>query len=559
MFMRARNTLNSRPTARPGFLTRFSHEEDGAMLVFGVYTMLIIMIVAGIGIDVMHHERRNSLVQSTLDRAVLAAADLDQKLTPTEVVNDYFAKAGLSDALKSVTVDEGLSYRVVSATADAEINTQFMRMTGVETLNTLATSTAEERIDGVEISLVLDVSGSMNSNNRLTNVKAAARDFIDEMIDNTEEGKLSISIIPYATQVAMPANFINEFNISQEHSYSNCVNFQNTDFNDTGISTTDPLERTMHFDVWETRDGRSRDPIEFVRRPICERKASREMMIMQNDRVALKSFISNLYATGNTSIDIGMKWGTALLDPALQPVVDNLIASGDIDPVFSALPNAYDSGDSLKVIVLMTDGQNTSQYYVRDGYREGPSNIWWNEDEGKYSVYRESNGQYYWPHDNSWNDHAYGNGTYEEYTCSGPLYYGNCYSGWDSETIEEPGEALAPVEYPDLWAYTSLRWNVKKNYEPWTGSSQAWNDWYYAVRSSVGTSTKNARTQAICNAAKDQQVIVFAIGFEAPESGENVLKACASSDSHFFDVNGLEIVEAFSSIASSIRKLRLTQ
>ena len=41
--------------------------------------------------------------------------------------------------------------------------------------------------------------------------------------------------------------------------------------------------------------------------------------------------------------------------------------------------------------------------------------------------------------------------------------------------------------------------------------------------------------------------------------GKAVIKDCASSDSHFFDVNGLEISDAFSSIASSIRKLRLTQ
>ncbi|MEJ2035997.1 MAG: hypothetical protein P8X69_08005, partial [Maritimibacter sp.] len=29
-----------------------------------------------------------------------------------------------------------------------------------------------------------------------------------------------------------------------------------------------------------------------------------------------------------------------------------------------------------KVIVLMTDGQNTWQFYLRDGYYDGPSNVW---------------------------------------------------------------------------------------------------------------------------------------------------------------------------------------
>jgi len=81
----------------------------------------------------------------------------------------------------------------------------------------------------------------------------------------------------------------------------------------------------------------------------------------------------------------------------------------------------------------------------------------------------------------------------------------------------------------------------------------------YDVRRYVGSSTKNSRTKDICDAAKAAGTIVYTIGFEAPYSGQVVLADCASSDAHYFDVDGLEITEAFASIASSIRKLRLTQ
>ena len=77
--------------------------------------------------------------------------------------------------------------------------------------------------------------------------------------------------------------------------------------------------------------------------------------------------------------------------------------------------------------------------------------------------------------------------------------------------------------------------------------------------SDENASAKNNRTDAICSAAKAQGIIVFTIGFEAPYNGRTVLKNCASSDAHYFDVKGLEISEAFASIATSIRKLRLTQ
>ena len=89
--------------------------------------------------------------------------------------------------------------------------------------------------------------------------------------------------------------------------------------------------------------------------------------------------------------------------------------------------------------------------------------------------------------------------------------------------------------------------------------SEANDDWYYGVRKYVGSSTKDARTQAICDAAKAEGIIVFTIGFEAPSAGQSVLQNCASSASHYFDVDGLEIADAFAAIAASIRQLRLTQ
>ncbi|TDK51590.1 pilus assembly protein [Antarcticimicrobium luteum] len=554
----------------------FARSEDGSLIVFAVYVFLIILMFGGIGIDLMRFERDRANLQYTMDRAVLAAADLDQTLDPETVVRDYLAKAGMSDFLTSVTVDEGLSYRTVSASASSTIATQFMHMTGVDTLTAPAASTAEERIDGVEISLVLDVSGSMNSNSRLTNLKAAARDFVDTMADNTKDGDMSISIVPYATQVSTPAAFLSKFNVTQEQTYSNCVNFESSDFDTTAIDTSAELKRTMHFDPWHTYDGRSYDPKRLVSRPVCEDAEAREMVVLQKDRETLKTFISNLSAQGNTSIDIGMKWGAALLDPSLNPVVTGLIGEGTVSPDFSARPEAFASGATLKVIVLMTDGQNTSQYYVEDEFRAGDSTVWWNDQEEKYSVYfgldsfdEDRDGitdepRFFWPWNDSWNDHAYGNGTYEEThyekECESYKRNGRCRRYTTVETtitVSEPGSAEI-LTYGELWARTSLAWNAKNNY-PWSMASQAWNDWYYGAFNDVNSTTKDTRTKAICDAAKAEGIIVFTIGFEAPWSGLEVLKDCASSSSHFFDVEGLEISDAFASIASSIRKLRLTQ
>jgi Flp pilus assembly protein TadG len=544
-----------------GEARKFAREEDGTLLIFGVYVFLIILMMGGIGIDMMRFERDRTNLQYTLDRAVLAAADLDQTLDPQSVVEDYFAKAGLAQYLSGVTVTEGLGFRNVQASASADIKTQFMHMGGVDTLSAPANSTAEESIGSVEISLVLDVSGSMNSNSRLTNLKSAARDFVDQMVDNTEDGKMSMSIIPYATQVSVPGEFLDQFNVTDEHDFSHCVNFRSVDFDTTAINDGTALERTMHFDIWSGSSTDRRPSNDLVPYPVCEHATARETLIMQKDRNTLKNFITNLSARGNTSIDLGMKWGTALLDPSVRAATNAMIGQGDIPADFASRPSAFNDGDTLKVIVLMTDGQNTSQYYVDEDFRTGGSTVWWNDSQEHYSIYDPSRNQYYWRGAKSWpiyassywHDHPYGNGTY---TKCGWYYYGSCRDA--TYDVSEAGSATE-LEFAELWARTSVQYNRRKNMEPWMGYYDARDEWYYDVRRYVGSSTKNSRTKDICDAAKAAGTIVYTIGFEAPYSGQVVLADCASSAAHYFDVDGLEITEAFASIASSIRKLRLTQ
>ncbi|GHG90381.1 TadE/TadG family type IV pilus assembly protein [Pseudodonghicola xiamenensis] len=558
-----------------GALRRFVRNEGGNMIIFSLYVMVIVLMFGGIGIDLMHYERDCTELQNTLDRATLAAADLDQPLDPETVVRDYLAKSGATGSLTKVTVDESESHRTVTANATCSMPTQFMQLSGVKSLSAPLISTAEERIDGVEISLVLDVSGSMNSNSKLYNLKVAAKDFVDTMVDNTEDGNLSISVVPYATQVSTPRSFLDKFTISKEQEFSNCVNFDGEDFSSPAIHPEQSLKRTMHFDPWSSRfDGRQSTPERTVTQPVCSEDPSREIMVLEKDRTKLKTYIQNLSAQGNTSIDLGMKWGAALLDPSVKPVISGLIEDGVVSSDFSDRPKPYAAHETLKVIVLMTDGQNTAQYYLPEAFREGYSGASWNPEEKVYSVYdgldtedRDGDGItdepiYYWVELGRWQDHPYGTGTYEATTeiCTS-YWFGFCIRyDYETSTVTEGGYSV-DLSMGDIFAKTTPRSIAENIFAPAIGSSAANSKWLYSgTRDTyVSTTPKNARTRAICAAAKAQGVIVYTIGFEAPTDSRQLLKYCASSDSHYFDVSGLEISDAFSSIASSIRKLRLTQ
>lgn len=76
------------------------------------------------------------------------------------------------------------------------------------------------------------------------------------------------------------------------------------------------------------------------------------------------------------------------------------------------------------------------------------------------------------------------------------------------------------------------------------------------------TSTSAARTQFlnVCQAAKDAGIVVFTIGFDISNgsAAQSDMTSCASSPSHFYDVDGLQLNTAFSSIVATIQKLKLT-
>ncbi len=516
---------------------RFRKEEDGVMVAFSIFLFLIILMIGGIGVDVMHSEMKRTRLQHTLDRAVLAAADLDQERTPRDVVLDYFEKAHMTDYLTSVTVNEGLGYREVSAVASTEIPTSFMKLVGVDHLDVPAAGTAEESIGNVEISLVLDISGSMRWNSRLANLKVAAKDFVSKMIETSEANTVSISIVPYATQVNAGAQILDQLNVSNEHQYSHCVNFIPDQFSKEYFTPGEPLERTAHFDPWTY----SRFPLSI---PVCPVRAGSQILPVSNNVAELHAAIDAMSAQGNTSIELGVKWGSVLLDNSTKHIIDGLIGDGVVSSVFAGRPVAYDNANVLKILIVMSDGQNTDQYMLNPSLRTSMSDVWYNAEADKYSVYH-SNGSknYFWPHNGTWNDHPYGNGVTR--VC-------NYYSCTD---YAEAGEAVQ-LTNQELVAEVSLDWI---EHELYYFSSSAHAEWHNAAFSKKNATAKDQHTKNICDITKDQGTLVFAIGFEAPSSGVKVLKNCASSDSHYFDASGLEISDAFESIATAIRTLRLTQ
>ncbi len=514
-----------------GFLRR----EDGALLPFAMFLLVMMIMIGGLAIDVMRHEERRVLLQQTLDRSVLAAAGLKQTLDPQSVVNDYFEKMGLSEYLQGVTVDQGLNFRSVEADAKGDTNPFFMRMMGIDKFNVAAASGAEQRINNIEISLVLDVSGSM-AGSKLTNLKSAANQFIDTVLDQDVENRVSIAIVPYNGQVNLPQYMQDLYTKLDDHGVANvnCFDLPASAYTGLGLSRTAGMPVTAHADTYSTTTSSyvaptdSNNAVPVATNRWCPESSANVILAPTNNRATLKGHINNLTAVGATSINAGMKWGTMLLDPSSRSVISAMVAQGKTPTNFAGRPFDYFDRETMKIVVLMTDGEHFAEERVNSGYRAGNSPIYLYN--GVYSVYHASksgSSKYYYPSTNKWN--------------SGP-------SG---------GSSAKQQTWPQVWAALRMSYVARQFYaRPGITGYDAQMDIF---RTKTEIPAMDNQLQTVCNMAREKNIIVFGIAFEAPPNGQAEIKECATSDSHYFSASGLQIATVFQVIANQISFLRLTQ
>ena len=551
--MTARLTAPPRPDTRHR-LRRFARDEDGSMMIFVLSLVVIMLMIGGMAVDLMRREQRETLLQQTGDRASLAAAKLTQNLNPTSVVEDYFDKAGLSQYLTGVNVDEGVNFRTVRVDAEAELKPFFMQMMGIDTLRVPAASTAEQRITNVEIMLVLDVSGSM-SGAKIANLKTAAKEFVDTVKLRDTENRITISVVPYNAQVNLGLTLRSQYNATNLHDVANvnCLEVPTTMFSSTGISrttaipmmafadTTSGTPQTDGYTSW-TSTASSGARINTAN-PFCRNTAANIVRLPSVNTATIKTNIDALVAAGNTSITLGMKWGVALIDPGARPMYTTLINAGQIPAEASGRPYAWDDTDSMKVIILMTDGEHVAHTRVNDLYKTGISPIYRSTADGNYSIQHTANrpavagaNEYYVPHLGAWQATPYNSGA-----------------------------GVLQMNWQDVWANQRVSWVAWQLYGRALGidagsRTSRYNTTMTAMRSQwASVPAMDSTLQQSCTLAKSNGVVVYGIAFEAPTNGQTQILACASSPAHYFNAQGLSITTAFRAIASNISQLRLTQ
>lgn len=559
-------------------LARFLRDEDGALLPLAMQIFLVMMICTGISIDFVRQEERRTKIQNTLDRAALAAASLSQDLDPTLVVKDYLKKAGLEYLNATPHAEQGSlnEWRRVSITATDNMHTIFGSLINIDSLQASAASTAQEEIGNVEISLVLDISGSMNQNiyypndsryngtypTRMDKLRPAALAFVDKMFktvqpESAPAGRLSISIVPYNQQVTLGPRTAVGFNLSTDHTRNTCADIETLSDGDFAISSSRALQRTMFgdsFDYWgQSALGQGTWSLEtrtYIEN--CPNADTAAVLAFANDQTTINTAIDDLTPGGDTAIDVGARWGLALLDPAARSALNAMEDAGHVSSDLLGRPFDYNDGtqtasnSSMKVLVLMTDGQNTRSYSTKAAYRTGASGF-----VSTYSAtaFADSNTNSTW-----WSN------LYYYVPGRSQPYYKLSNGYWYSS----PGTNRYPISWETVWSkgYTlqyvinTFLYNSLRAANGSANKTSIYND--MAVQSEF--SQKDTALLKLCDVAKDSThgIYVFTVAVNAPTAGAAILSQCATSAGYAYDVNAEDLTDTFTSIASAINALRLT-
>ncbi len=365
-------------------MSQFGRKNDGSILPLAAFLIVIMIVIAGSGADYGRAIMVRSAVANALDAAVLSVA----RQLSTTVLTDSQIKSALESAfnanLTSTGVDNvqlaNLTYTlnpaegIITANVTGTVNTYFVSIGGIgpETIPVRSSSQSTYSKFDVELSLILDVTGSMSGD--MDALKSAANSVVDILLadqNSNSASKVRIALVPYSQGVNLGSDARAVTNGAALG--ANCVTermgpeqFTDAAYNYNGINS------------------------EFFGGGSNACSSGSPLMPLTSSTANLKTAIRNLIASGGTAGQTGIAWGWYTLSPNWS----NLWPS-------ASAPTAYGSNKVKKIALIMTDGDFNDFYdktvLTRDVCRtRSQYNSWNGTYQGWSNHDRRARGSYYW-------------------------------------------------------------------------------------------------------------------------------------------------------------------
>jgi Flp pilus assembly protein TadG len=328
------------------YLRTLTGDTNGSVApLFGL--LLLAMVVAmGISVDMARGTRVSMEAGGALDAAALAAAkslrlenaaDAELLSLANQYFDANFDAVPLADRRITATVDR--VNHGVTLTAELTIPSTLAGLVGKETIDITSRSEAIYDVKNIELSMMLDVSGSMLGS-KIADLKEASSELVDILLNANENGsEHKIGIAPFSTSVnaGVYAQRIGTRFDRRGRAYPGAYSTCLTDRSGTAAFT----------------DANPTTGVFIMRTSNCPASA---VLPLTNNRDDILGHIERLQAGGNTAGHLGTAWAWYLLSPNWATLW----------PADSA-PVAYGTKDYQKVAILMTDGMYNSYYESANG------------------------------------------------------------------------------------------------------------------------------------------------------------------------------------------------
>ncbi|MDB5716507.1 MAG: TadE/TadG family protein [Sphingomonadales bacterium] len=356
-------------------LSRFRRSSGGNIAITFAIALLPLLGFVGAAVDYTRAASARSAMQVALDSAALMIAkdDATGSMTATQVTakaRAYFlavysntdaANIGVA-ALYSNTPTVGSQ---IVLTGTATVATAFMKVLGTPTLNLNISSTAAWGMTKLRVAMALDNTGSMSSDNKMSALKTATNNLIDQLSASAQNnGDVYISIVPFANVVNFGtayknsgyidwSNWSTSGSIEEDWTCSSKYNSKNQTMlcgsSNNNINSWNGcvMDRTQSYDVQITPPTSTVTDFPADQSSYCPTV----MVPLSYNWTALKASVSAMTPLGGTNQPVGLVWAWQTLQQASP---------------FNA-PAEDPNYTYKKAIILLSDGLNTMDRWYGDG------------------------------------------------------------------------------------------------------------------------------------------------------------------------------------------------
>jgi Flp pilus assembly protein TadG len=322
--------------------------RGGAAPIFALALVPMIGLV-GAAVDYSRGNAVRAALQASLDATALmlsrdvSGMDPDQVTSKaTSLFKAQFSRAEMpSPIVTAVLSSPQQGFFVLDVKASGTVPTTFTKLLGHDKLDVQSSVQVKWGVKKLELALVLDNTGSMGSNGKMTELKAASKNLLTTLKNAAKElGDVKVAIVPFDKIVNIGTGFAASGFIDyavhniQQASWQGCV--QDRDQPNDTLDTAPSSSSSTKYPAVNCSGVTSVMPLTDV--------------LDSTGFTNLNSKIDAMNPAGNTNVTIGLVWGWHALSKG-EPLTQGSDPSPDKD----------------KVIVLLTDGDNTQNRWTTSG------------------------------------------------------------------------------------------------------------------------------------------------------------------------------------------------